>query len=95
MRKRMGALELKWFENSLTSRDSGSLDRRPQNRCDSVIIDAAILSVRMVLSSVKGACAIMSLCSTPYNLSRVEGRDSSVDVQPCGSCGVRLKLRET
>jgi hypothetical protein len=65
----------------------GSLDRRPQNLCDSVIVDAAILSIRMVPRSVEGAWAIMSLCSTPSKLSRV-------DVQPCGSCGVRLKLGE-
>jgi len=77
-----------------TWRDSGSLDRRPQNRCDSVIVDAAILSIRMVPSSVEGAWAIVSLCSTPYKLSRVEGRDSRVNVQPCGSCDIRLKLCE-
>jgi hypothetical protein len=74
--------------------ETGSLDHRPQNRYDSVIVDAAILSIRMVPSSVEGAWAIMSLCSTPYKLSRVEGRDSRVDVQPCGACGVRLKLCE-
>lgn len=91
-REKDGALGLERFENSLASRDPGSLDRRPQNRCDSVIVDAAILSVRMVPSSVEGAWAIMSLCSTPYKLSRVEGRDSRVDVQPCGFCGVRLKF---
>jgi hypothetical protein len=75
--------------------ETGSLDRRPQDRCDSVIVNAAIISIRMVPSSVEGTWAIMSLCSTPYKLLRVEGRDSRVDVQPCGSCGVRLKLCET
>jgi hypothetical protein len=43
---------------------------------------------------MEDAWAIMSLCSTSYKLLRVEGRDSRVDVQPCDSCGVRLKLCE-